>query len=89
MKWGIKKDTYVPLYQQVKDAIYNKIIEGSWAPGELIPSDRTLSEEMGVSRITVIRALKELTDDGILRRERSCGTFVAEQNHIDNNKREV
>jgi len=87
MKWGIKKDTYVPLYQQVKDAIYNKIIEGSWAPGELIPSDRTLSEEMGVSRITVIRALKELTDDGILRRERSCGTFVAEQNHIDNNKR--
>ncbi len=87
--WGIKKDTYIPLYHQVKEAIYNKIMEGYWARGEAIPSERKLSEMMGVSRITVIRALRELTDDGILLRERGRGTFVAEQQRPKNNRSRV
>ena len=89
MEWGIKKDTYVPLYHQVKEALYSRIIDGYWPRGEAIPSERNLSELMGVSRITVIRALKELTDDGILRRERGRGTFVAEQNMQQHDRRRV
>ena len=37
---------------------------------ELIPSERQLGQMMGVSRITVIRALKELTDEGLLSRKK-------------------
>ena len=89
IEWGIQRATYIPLYHQVKEAIYNKILEGYWARGEPIPSERNLSEMMGVSRITVIRALKELTAAGILRREKGRGTFVAEQKNNETNSNRI
>lgn len=76
LEWGINKEAHVPLYDQVKKIIYNKIMDGYWAEGQLIPSERELGQMLGVSRITVIRAFKELTDEGFLKREKGKGTFV-------------
>jgi GntR family transcriptional regulator len=46
--------------------------------GEAIPSERQLSADLGVSRLTVRAALDELVREGHLARRRGAGTFVAE-----------
>jgi GntR family transcriptional regulator len=46
--------------------------------GQAIPSERHLSADFGVSRLTVRAALDELVRDGYLVRRRGAGTFVAE-----------
>src|SRR6266849_3748505 len=46
--------------------------------GDAIPSERQLSADLGVSRLTVRAALDELVREGYLVRRRGAGTFVAE-----------
>jgi GntR family transcriptional regulator len=46
--------------------------------GEAIPSERQLSADLGVSRLTVRAALDDLVREGHLSRRRGAGTFVAE-----------
>jgi GntR family transcriptional regulator len=48
------------------------------ATGAAIPSERQLSADLGVSRLTVRAALDELVRDGFLVRRRGSGTFVSE-----------
>lgn len=53
------------------------MIEGrDFSPGEQIPSERELSEQLGVSRMTVRRAVEELTRMGLLERRSTSGTFL-------------
>jgi len=66
-----------PLYLQLKAAIEEKIQSGALAPGEALPSERTLAEALGVSRLTVRRALDELVAGGLLVRRQGSGTYVA------------
>jgi GntR family histidine utilization transcriptional repressor len=66
-------------YQRVKHFIAAHIENGKWRPGERIPSENQLVESMGVSRMTVNRALRELAEEGVLVRSQGVGTFVAEQ----------
>ena len=68
-----------PLYQQVKDHILGRIETGEWAPDMKIDSENSLVETIGVSRMTVNRALRELTADGKLVRLQGVGTFGARQ----------
>lgn len=67
-----------PLYRQVKDLIVRNIVAGEWPEGHRVPSENELTGELGVSRMTVHRALRELTTEGWLARVRGNGTFVAE-----------
>jgi GntR family transcriptional regulator len=48
------------------------------APGDAIPSERQLSVDLGVSRLTVRAALDDLVREGYLVRRRGAGTFVSE-----------
>src|ERR671934_1600535 len=48
------------------------------AVGEAIPSERQLSSDLGVSRLTVRAALDDLVREGLLVRRRGSGTFVSE-----------
>ncbi|MDJ0623887.1 MAG: histidine utilization repressor [Desulfocapsaceae bacterium] len=68
-----------PLYQQVKDYINNRIAQGILISGMRIESEAELSKMLNASRMTVNRALRELTAEGKLRRVQGLGTFVAEQ----------
>ena len=70
-----------PFYQQIKDTIRGKIDSGRWQPGERTPSENQLVRDLGVSRMTVNRALRELTQEGRLKRVHGVGTFVAERRH--------
>lgn len=65
-----------PLYQRIKGHIIDRIREGDWPVGRRIPSENQLVAELGVSRMTVNRALRELTEEGFVSRVPGVGTFV-------------
>lgn len=65
-----------PLYQQIYDDIKGAIKDGTYKVDEKIPSEAELSEEYGVSRITVRRAIEDLCADGYLIKMQGRGTFV-------------
>lgn len=69
----------VPHYERVKRLIGQRIKAGTWRPGDRIASEAELVKALGVSRMTVNRALRELTLDGTLTRVQGVGTFVATQ----------
>jgi GntR family transcriptional regulator len=74
----IDRRSAVPFYFQLKQLIRDEIAGDRWPPGERIPSEHALCEYFGVSRTTVRQALAELESDGLLRKEKGRGTFVAE-----------
>lgn len=67
----------VPLYKQISHDIERRIAHGEWADGARLPSENELVRRFGVSRMTVHRALRELTERGVLSRVKGLGTFVA------------
>ena len=69
----------VSLQFQLRTRLLEKIQSGEWAVGQLIPSERDLCDEYGVSRMTVREVLGSLTQSGYLVRKQGKGTFVAEE----------
>ncbi|WP_342243717.1 histidine utilization repressor [Pseudomonas sp. OTU5201] len=67
-----------PLYARVKQMISQQIQSGAWPPHYRVPSESELVNELGFSRMTINRALRELTAEGLLVRMQGVGTFVAE-----------
>lgn len=61
----------------VRDAIFNAILSGRYDIGSRLPTEREVSEEYQVSRVTVRRAYGILEEAGILQRKQGKGTFVA------------
>jgi GntR family histidine utilization transcriptional repressor len=66
------------LYERIKTAIRHKVRAGEWKPGDKIPSENDLARTMKASRMTVNRALREMSEQGELIRRGGVGTFVAE-----------
>lgn len=67
----------VPAYRAIKAHILARIDAGEWREGDLIPSENELARQFDVARMTVNRALRELTDAQVLTRTRGAGTYVA------------
>src|SRR5882762_2867916 len=65
-----------PLYARLRQAIRDRVTSGEWRPGDQIPTIRELGESYGVSRITVVQALDELSREGLLVRWQGKGVFV-------------
>ncbi|MGY8985736.1 MAG: histidine utilization repressor [Sphingomonadales bacterium] len=65
-------------FLRIKNEILSLIQEGKYGPNDKIPSENQLMKEHGVARMTANRALKELTEEGILTRVIGIGTFVSE-----------
>jgi GntR family transcriptional regulator len=72
----LHRESKIPLYQQIKDAIRLQIEAGDWRPGQQIPSEPELSEGLGVARGTVRNAITELVHEGWLERRQGDGTYV-------------
>ncbi|MDX3927138.1 MAG: histidine utilization repressor [Shinella sp.] len=70
-------ETASPLYEKVKDYVLANIGSGKWGRDHKLPSEHELVAALGVSRMTVHRALRELTSEGYLLRIQGVGTFVA------------
>ena len=63
-------------FRDVKSAVLARIRSNQWAPGALLPGEIELAAEFGCSRATVNRAMRELSDEGIIDRRRKAGTRV-------------
>lgn len=70
------------LYLQLETELKQKMLTGEYAVGERIPTEPELCDEYGVSRITVRRAVQDLVDEGLLRKVRGRGTFVAVPKYV-------
>lgn len=66
------------LYARVKEMIVTRINEGEWRPGDRLPSENELVRDLGVSRMTINRALRELSLEGVIVRAKGVGSFVAQ-----------
>ena len=74
----IDRRSPIPFYFQLKQLVSDKIASGQWKPGDRIPSESSMCERFAVSRTVVRQALAELESEGLLRKEKGRGTFVAE-----------
>ena len=81
MKISIDRASAIPYYHQVKEAVRAQIADGTLKPGDMLPSEFSLSEQLGISRLVVHRALRELVTEGLLVRQRAKGTFVSPPSH--------
>src|SRR5215217_2636408 len=66
----------VPFYQQIYEKLRWAILNGEISGGSRIPSSRSLAEQLGVSRMTVINAYDQLFAEGYLEGKVGSGTFV-------------
>ncbi|MBK3493397.1 GntR family transcriptional regulator [Viridibacillus sp. YIM B01967] len=73
----LDKNSPVPIYVQIEELLKNKIFDGEFKIAENIPSERELSEQLGVSRMTVRHSITNLVNSGLLYREKGRGTYVA------------
>lgn len=72
---------HVPAFQTIKDYLLKEIQSGTWKEGDAIPSEAMLADQFSVSRMTVNRAVRELTSEQILNRIQGSGTYVAQQKY--------
>ncbi len=71
----------MPVFQTIKNFLLKEIQAGTWKEGDAIPSEAALAQQFNVSRMTVNRAVRELTTEQILNRIQGSGTYVAQQKY--------
>jgi GntR family transcriptional regulator len=64
-------------YQEIAESLRQRVAEGAFAPGRLLPSESALSDEYRASRVTVRRALELLREEGLVGARQGFGWFVA------------
>jgi GntR family transcriptional regulator len=69
----------VSLHRQLFLVLHDEICRGALAPGDALPTEQSLCDQFGVSRITVRRALADLSDAGLIERRHGIGSFVTGQ----------
>ncbi len=65
-----------PLYLRLQAAIREAVAAGTLSLGDALPPERELAAELGISRVTVRKALAGLVGDGLLTQRRGSGTYV-------------
>lgn len=75
----IDKSSPIPLYFQLKEIIKQSIESNTFSAGDMLPSENELSEKYKISRMTVKQALDSLANEGLVKRIKGKGTFVADK----------
>lgn len=63
-------------WTMVRDTIHGRILNSTFGPGDKLPKDEELAEELGCARTTVQRAMRDLAESGVIIRKRKGGTHV-------------
>ena len=71
------KDTQ-PIYRQLRDMVVERIMDGSFAEGEAIPSVRQVAADYQINHLTVAKAYQELVELNLLQKRRGLGMYVTE-----------
>lgn len=71
---NFKTDT--PIYKQIIDYAFGRIMSGAWAPGEKVPSVRELAVQLAVNTHTVLKAFDYLQQNLLIESRRGMGFFL-------------
>jgi GntR family transcriptional regulator len=77
MNESINFDSYIPYYIQLMAILKEKVLVGTWVPGDQIPGEQELCALYRVSRTVVRQALRELELEGVINRRKGKGTFIS------------
>lgn len=66
-----------PLYLQLARWLEHAMAEGRFRPHEALPSERSLAETLGLSRVTARKAIDRLVEQGLVLRRHGSGTYIA------------
>lgn len=72
----IKWDATRYRFEQIADMFAARIASGEMSPGDRLPAEDDIADQLGVAPMTVRRAVEELRDRGLVRTLRGRGTFV-------------
>ena len=67
-----------PIYKQLRELVVERIIDGTFAEGDAIPSVRQVAGDYQINHLTVAKAYQQLVEDGLLEKRRGLGMFVIE-----------
>jgi GntR family transcriptional regulator len=70
------KRAAVPLHAEVAEVLRHQIMSGDLRAGDKLPALTTLTEQLGVARMTVVQAMNTLEDEGLIEKQSGKGTFV-------------
>jgi GntR family transcriptional regulator/MocR family aminotransferase len=74
---SVSFSTKAPLHRQIYTGIKNGILQGQLRPGVRLPSTRSIANDLGLSRTTVLNAFDQLSAEGYLEGKIGSGTRVA------------
>ena len=61
----LDRSSPLPLYFQLKQILLERIEQGEWQPGDLMPGEQDLQDTYGLSRTTVRQTLGDLVNEGV------------------------
>lgn len=76
-RFAASADSGTPLYVQLALHLSGNIAEGRYQPHEALPSERLLSESLGLSRVTTRKAIDHLVEQGLVVRRAGSGNYIA------------
>ena len=79
MLFHINPNEPVPIYRQLVRQVRDAVASGRLAPGDKLPSQRMLSQELIINHLTVKKAYETLETDGLIFTDRGRGTFVSQR----------
>ena len=80
MKIIISNSSSIPIYEQIKQAIIEQILNNELQEDEALPSIRNLAQDIKISVMTIKKAYDELENEGYIVSRQGKGTFVAPKN---------
>jgi GntR family transcriptional regulator len=66
----------LPIYKQLRELVVERIMDGSFAEGDAVPSVRQVAADYQINHLTVAKAYQELVEDSLLEKRRGLGMFV-------------
>jgi GntR family transcriptional regulator len=74
---ALDSESATPLYLQVRNGLARRILDGRFGADDALPSERTLAEQLGISRVTARKAIDALAQEGLILRRHGSGNYVA------------
>ena len=74
----------LPRHAQIRETIRHRVLDGTYAPHSLMPSESRMMAAFGVSRITIRQALGDLQKEGLIFKLPGKGSFVAKPKAFQN-----
>ncbi len=71
------------LYETILESLRAKVESGEWPRGAMIPREMDLCAQYGVSRSTIRTAMSHLVNEGLLKRVKGVGTYVADEKRVE------